>query len=297
MDAAERALLAKTVRDAVAARPSDADVVLRELGWLEMLAAEPDVAIAVVFDALGRTNATATVLDDVMVAALGVAPRADLAIVLPGGLATARIAGATEVLVDAEVLPVDSVRTTPIRGVDPDAGLFAVDVHTTFTDDAVALGRRAIAHQIAGACRTMLDLAREHALDRVQFGRPIARFQAVRHRLADALVEIEALDAALGAAADEPGPTTAALAKAIAGNTARTVAAQCQQVLAGIGFTTDHAFHRYFKRTMVLDGLLGSADDLTLDLGRALLRSRNVPTLIELEGSAAGSTDTRRPPR
>ena len=62
---------------------------------------------------------------------------------------------------------------------------------------AVALGRRAVAHQIAGASRAMLDLARTHALERVQFGRPIARFQAVRHRLADALVAVEALEATL----------------------------------------------------------------------------------------------------
>ena len=127
---------------------------------------------------------------------------------------------------------------------------------------AVALGRRAIAHQMAGASRAMLELARAHALERVQFGRPIGRFQAVRHRLAEALVAIEALDAALTAAADEPTATTAALAKALAGRTARTVAAHCQQVLAGIGFTTDHPFHRYLKRTMLLEGLFGSADEI-----------------------------------
>ena len=286
MDGSERALLASTVLDALSARTGDADAVLHELGWLEMLAAEPDVAIEVVFGALGRTNAVATALDDVMVTALGMQPRADLAVVLPGGFATARIATASEVVVGAEIVPVGSLRATPIRGVDPDAGLFTVDVDATTTNGAVALGRRAIAHQISGACRTMLDLAREHALDRVQFGTPIARFQAVRHRLADSLVAIESLDAALGAAADEPGPETAALAKAIAGNAARAVAAHCQQVLAGIGFTTDHPFHHYFKRTIVLDGLLGSADDLTLQLGRQLLRTRAVPTLVELQGAA-----------
>jgi hypothetical protein len=53
-------------------------------------------------------------------------------------------------------------------------------------------------------------------------------------------------------------------------------------VLAGIGFTTDHAFHRFLKRTMVLDGLLGTADEIALDLGRQLLAARRVPTLIEL---------------
>jgi alkylation response protein AidB-like acyl-CoA dehydrogenase len=128
----------------------------------------------------------------------------------------------------------------------------------------------------------MLDLARAHASERVQFGKPIGRFQAVRHRLADALVAIEAAEAALAAAAADPGPETAVLAKAIAGTTARTVATHCQQVLAGIGFTTDHAFHRYLKRTVVLDGLFGSADDLALDIGRRLLASGKVPKLIEL---------------
>ena len=93
----------------------------------------------------------------------------------------------------------------------------------------------------------------------------------MRHRLADALVAVEALDATLAAAGDEPNPMTAALAKATAGRTARTVAAHCQQVLAGIGFTTDHPFHRFLKRTMVLEGLFGSADEIAIDLGRQLL--------------------------
>ena len=128
----------------------------------------------------------------------------------------------------------------------------------------------------------MLDLARRHALERLQFGRPIARFQAVRHRLADALVAVEALEAALGAARDEPNADTAALAKAVAGRTAHGVARHCQQVLAGIGFTTEHSFHRYLKRTMALEGLFGSADAIVLDVGRRLLEGRRVPTLIEL---------------
>ena len=128
----------------------------------------------------------------------------------------------------------------------------------------------------------MLALARTHALERVQFDRPIASFQAVRHRLADALVAVEALDATLGAAADEPNGLTAALAKATAGRTAKTVATHCQQVLAGIGFTTDHPFHRFLKRTMVLEGLFGSSDEITVAVGRQLLAACRVPTLIEL---------------
>jgi len=314
MDAAERALLEETVRDVVAGAaaagngPGSVDAVLGELGWMEMLDAEPRDAVEIVFTALGAANASAGVLDDVMAAALGVTPRADLAVLLPGfgqwdppgstgGLLTARAATATEVLVvgaGLATVPMSTVAVTPVHGVDPAGGLHRarIDVDSAGVagspldpaawDAAVAAGRRAVGHQVSGATRTMLDLARTHALDRVQFGRPVAQFQAVRHRLAEALVAIEGLDATLGAAWDDGTPITAALAKAAAGRTARTVATHCQQVLAGIGFTTDHPFHLSLKRTMVLEGLFGTADAIVLDVGRTLIRTGTVPTLIEL---------------
>jgi hypothetical protein len=289
MDAAERELLATSVREAIA-RAADADAALTQLGWLDMLSAAPRDAIAIVFTELGRAGATATVLDDVLATALAHEARPGLAVLLPefgrwnspttAGLATARVTNASDVLGG------DVRRVTAVHGVDPDLRLFRVEIDDARAvagwDDAVGLGRRAIAYQIAGACRTMLDLARTHALERVQFGRPIARFQAVRHKLAETLVAIEALDAVLDAAADEPGPMTAALAKAQAGRTAGIVARHCQQVLAGIGFTTDHPFHRFMKRTMVLDGLFGTGEAVTIELGRTLITTRSVPALIEL---------------
>jgi hypothetical protein len=322
MDPGERALLAETVRDAVeaaqakASGPDAVDGALADLGWLEMLDAEPRDAIAIVFTALGAANATATVLDDMLATALGVEPRSDLAVLLPTfagwdapgrvvggrvtaeGLAGPRVAHAAELIpfagddAGAATVPVAAADITEVHGIDPDGGLHAVTVgdaeavsvaaDSRALEAALALGRRAVGHQIAGAARAMLELAREHALARVQFGRPISQFQAVRHRLADALVAIEALEAALTAAADEETPITGALAKAVAGRTAATVGAHCQQVLAGVGFTTDHPFHRYLKRTIALSGLLGSTDAIVLDLGRELLATKTVPTLIEL---------------
>lgn len=319
IEAEERAMMDETVRaavaEAVAGGDGDLDAVLAKLGWWELLAEEPEDAIAIVFGALGATNATATALDDVVVAALGRKPRAGLAVLLPSlcgwdppgradapasGLGTARIARAEELLVVGGTAAEPWVATVPqanaelraVRGIDPDGGLHEVRVATgsggaerldsATWSAAVALGRRAVAHQIEGACRTMLDLARSHALERLQFGRPVARFQAVRHRLADALVAVEALAAALAAARDEPNPETAALAKAVAGRSAQTVSRHCQQVLAGIGFTTEHAFHRHLKRVLALEGLFGSADAIVLDVGRRLLAERRVPTLIEL---------------
>jgi hypothetical protein len=304
MELAERELLATTVRDALSRDAAHVDDALAALGWRDMLSAEPDDAIAIVFSALGEANASATALDDVVIAALGVEPTAGRAALLPpygaweqpasDGIATSRITTADELVVAHDggvvMVPASRATTTPLRGIDPDAGLHTVSVDVDAAraapggdwNHAVARSRRALAHQIAGASRVMLDLARQHAIERVQFGRPIARFQAVRHRLADSLVAIEALDAVLAAAADAPGPETALLAKAQAGQTARVVATHCQQVLAGIGFTTDHPFHRYLKRTMLLDGLFGRAEDLTLSIGRLLVASRAVPTLIEL---------------
>jgi hypothetical protein len=318
MDPAERLLVREAVGGALAAAETNADSVLAGLGWLEMLEAEPRDAIEIVFNALGTTNRAATVLDDVIVLALGETPRPDLAVLLPQygaweapgrveadevhalGLATSRAATAREILVvcsagssvSAVTVPASSAVVRAVGGIDADAGLQVVRVEQVDAveatldgaawEAAAASGRRAVAHQIAGACRAMLALASAHALERVQFVRPIARFQAVRHRLADALVAVEALEATLQVAGDEPNDLTAALAKATAGRSARTVATHCQQVLAGIGFTTDHPFHRFLKRTMVLEGLFGSADEIAADVGRHLLATRRVPTLIEL---------------
>lgn len=295
------------------------DAALAQLGWRAMLDAAPDDALEIGFRELGAANAAASALDDVLAATLGSEPHDELAVLLPPfaawqppgrlaagdvveaqGLASARAATAAETLIvcgderepSLATIPAAAVTVDVVRGMDPSAGLRALRVQgrassVTRLDPAVwsaavARGRRALAHQIEGACRAMLDLARTHALTRQQFGRPIARFQAVRHRLAESLVAVEALASALGAARDEPCAETAALAKAIAGRSAATVVAHCQQVLAGVGFTTEHPFHRFAKRTMVLDGLLGSADRIAADLGRRLLAERRVPTLIEL---------------
>jgi len=299
-------------------KDADIDVVLAQLGWREMLRDEPGDAIDIVFNALGTTNASATALDDVILSALGREPRAELAVMLPRfaawdppgeidaehlharSLATARAATAGEMLVVCGrasepwmvTLPMTALEVRKVRGIDPDAGFRAIRTQGNLAgatrlapgawQSAVVLARRALAQQIAGATRSILDLACTHTKERVQFGRPIARFQAVRHRLADALVAVEALEATLSVMREEPSPETAALAKAVAGRTARTVGAHCQQVLAGIGFTTGHPFHRYLKRTLTLEGLFGSSDEIVLDVGRQLLAKRHVPTLIQL---------------
>jgi hypothetical protein len=319
MDGEERELFEKGLRHATASRTGEAlDAALEDLGWRDALAADPRPAASLLFGLQGAANATSSALDDVVGAALGTEPW-PVAVVLPplgrwdapgrvegeelavggvgtGGLrrrdAAVVVAGTGDGHVTAIVETAD-LALRPIGGVDPALGLVEVTagrvrpsrrstVRPTEWAHAVAAGHVALGHELVGAAREMLRLACEHALERIQFGRPIASFQAVRHRLADTLVAIDAADAALQAAWNDGSPLAAALAKALAGRGARVAGRQCQQVLAGIGFTTEHPLHRYIRRTLVLDGLLGDASSLTRRLGEDLLRSRRLPAILPL---------------
>lgn len=315
MDTEDRELFRNSVRHATRQRTgADLDTALSELGWPDALAAHPGDAVAVLFEEQGEANATSSALDHLLAAALGADPAAT-AVVLPAlggvdppgsvageglvvrGLGTAALGRRPSALVavgDGRVAAVAAAELAPqpIAGLDPRLGLVevAADVAGRASSsaapvpwaDAVALGQRALGHELVGASRAMLGLARDHALDRVQFGRPIAGFQAVRHRLAETLVAIEAAAAALQSAGDDATPFSAAVAKAIAGRSARTAARHCQQVLAGIGFTDEHDLHLYVRRVLVLDHLLGDSRSLTRRLGEQLLADRSLPAILPL---------------
>lgn len=121
-----------------------------------------------------------------------------------------------------------------------------------------------LANEMAGGCQVMLDTAVEYAKLRMQFGRPIGSFQAVKHKCADMLLAVEhaksaAYYAAAAIDAGEAGiPALAALAKATAAEAYLRVAADCIQIHGGIGFTWDHDTHLWFKRAKSSEMLLGS---------------------------------------
>jgi hypothetical protein len=304
MNSEELELFRASLEQATATHTGKAlDDALDELGWWDALSADRRAAVSTLFELQGRANATSSSLDMVMADALGV----DAAVVLPPlgsvdppgkngaicGLGTGALQRRHRAAVATgdSLVVVDTTGLTlrPVGGLDPAMGIVEVSAEglraatqSASWATAVAAGQLALAHELVGASRAMLQLARDHATERIQFGRPIAAFQAVRHRLAESLVAIEAADAAVAAAWDVESPVNAALAKAIAGRSARTAARHCQQVLAGIGFTTEHPFHRYLRRTLVLDGLLGDARMLTKQLGKDLLRTRRLPPLLPL---------------
>jgi len=256
MDAAERDLLAETLRKTMTAVSGpELDAALTEFGWADLLASSPDVAIPLVFGLLGETGAHAPLINDVILGAVG----GTVPLPYAGGswVVWERAGGAGATL-------------------DGDVWLRPVEVGAPVP---MAAGRRALGWWLVGISRAMLSLARQHALDRVQFGRPLASFQAVRHRLAETLVAIEGAEATLVAARDELGSL---LAKAAAGRAALTTARHCQQVLGGIGFTAEHDLHRHVRRALVLDGLLGSARELTAEAGALVRQQRVAPRLVEL---------------
>ena len=147
---------------------------------------------------------------------------------------------------------------------------------------ATRAARHALGHQFQGIAAAMLELARDHALERTQFGRPIGSFQAVRHKLAETLVAVESGAAAMRAADEDPSDLLVDLGRAAAGRSARIAARHCQQVLAGIGFTEEHDFHRFLFRSIELEGLYGDTSCITAALGTKLLDSGKVPRLIQL---------------
>jgi len=121
----------------------------------------------------------------------------------------------------------------------------------------------ALANEMVGGAQTMLESAVSYAKLRVQFGRPIGSFQAIKHKLADMLLEVElakssAYCAAQAAAVDDPEwPAIANLAKAAASEAYVHAATECIQIHGGIGFTWDNDTHLWFKRAKSSEVFLG----------------------------------------
>jgi alkylation response protein AidB-like acyl-CoA dehydrogenase len=123
----------------------------------------------------------------------------------------------------------------------------------------------AISAELCGTAQRALEMSVEYAKTRQQFGRPIGSYQAVSHKCADMLVQVESAKSLTYYAAwavdnDVPeAPLAAAMAKAYASDAARLVTGAAIQVHGGIGFTWEHDMHLYFKRAKWGETTLGDA--------------------------------------
>lgn len=139
------------------------------------------------------------------------------------------------------------------------------------------LARLAVAAEQLGVAQRCLELSVAYTGERVQFGRAIASFQAVKHRCAEMMVRVEAARSAVyGAAAtitDDPAaaPREAAMAKSVADEAAFFCAREAIQLHGGVGFTWEYDPHLYFKRAQANGAWLGRGDALLAELAEALL--------------------------
>lgn len=204
-------------------------------------------------------EATACVVYDAAAPVIG-APQADVAVaIVDGALVVADVRNrrpAAEPAMDRTRtlgwLDLDGAPTEQIGGADAVA-------------DLVDRGTVLYSAELLGGAAAVLELAVEYAKEREQFGRPIGSFQAVKHRCADMLVDVEGMRSAVywaawcQAAATDDRSIAASTAKIWCADAAKRVMASGLQVHGGIGFTWEHDLHLYLKRSQLSQVSFGSA--------------------------------------
>ena len=130
---------------------------------------------------------------------------------------------------------------------------------------ALDAGRLALCAEAVGAMDVLKDMTRDYLMQRQQFGRPIAMFQALQHRLVDFSIEIEQARSIVIHAAGkfETGERALAVAKAknLIGRAGKLVAEEAVQMHGGIGMTWEYAGSHYAKRLIMIDHQLGDTED------------------------------------
>jgi hypothetical protein len=314
MDAEDVAQITATLRQALSADPTRARDTVLDFGWAEILSDEPQVAVTTLFPLYGELLAAGSVLDQVLLHAGGLGDAdPDTRVVLPapgGPVAPGRLDVDGKVHLDGVIQAGDGpllaacvddagqwslavCPPAPVRAgepLDPAAGwirtigpvtpekLLGADALGTDPADVwqrmVTAGRRALAHELVAVAAAMEAMTVEHVRTRTQFGQPLGRFQAVKHQLADVHLWRQVATLSAEAAWEDGGPESAALAKAAAVRAGRTARAVCQQLLGGMGFTWEHDFHRYLRRALTLEPLLGDRAALHAEIGAAVRAGR-----------------------
>jgi alkylation response protein AidB-like acyl-CoA dehydrogenase len=165
---------------------------------------------------------------------------------------------------------------TPLQTLDPTRRLSRLDLDRApatrigpagdaeYLRHVLDLAVVALAHEQVGGASACLEAAVEYAKGRVQFNRPIGSFQAIKHKCADLLLEVEAArsaaQAAAGVAAEDPEglPAAAALAGSYCAEAYTHAAKENIQIHGGIGFTWEHDAHLYLKRAKTSELLFGT---------------------------------------
>jgi alkylation response protein AidB-like acyl-CoA dehydrogenase len=151
----------------------------------------------------------------------------------------------------------------PLPSMDPTRRLARITPQSTAplgADPGIAdVAAILLAAEQIGAAARCLELTVQYSKERVQFSRPIGSFQALKHRMADLHVTVQAARAVVNDALEAPSATSAALARVAATEAFNTVAAEGIQLHGGIAITWEHDMQLYFKRAHGSSQLLGPA--------------------------------------
>jgi alkylation response protein AidB-like acyl-CoA dehydrogenase len=178
---------------------------------------------------------------------------------------------------DGELVKWNDPTASPVATMDPTRRLASVRPGSTerlgpdpgMADTAAIL----LAAEQIGAATRCLDLTVEYCTDRVQFGRPIGSFQALKHRMADMYVAVQSARAVVADAINAPTATSAALARLAATEAFTAIAAEAIQLHGGIAITWEHDIQLYFKRAHGSAQLFGPPGDQLRQLESVVFRA------------------------
>ena len=251
-------------------------------GWVELCVALEETGRVLLKAPMLSTAVAATLVpDDLLPGLLDGNTRTALALDTDCSVESGCLSGVMPQVVDAgdaslllvgvgeDLYAVHDFATTPLPTLDASRPQAQVEVagaaarHIGSASTARDLLHLALAAESVGAARRCIEMSVDHLKMREQFGRPLGSFQALRHRVADLTVAVEAAAsmswyAATAAAGGAPDlPVLAPLAKATAADAFTHAAGECIQLHGGIGFTWEHDAHLFFKRawsTALLSG-------------------------------------------
>ncbi len=171
---------------------------------------------------------------------------------------------------DGRIVRWTDVTVEPARTLDPTrrlarlrpGGTAVIGPDPGIADTAAIL----LAAEQIGAAARCLDLTVAYTKQRVQFGRPIGSFQALKHRMADLHVAVQAARAVVGDAVADPGAVNARLARLAASEAFCAVAGEAIQLHGGIAITWEHDMQLYFKRAHGSSQLLGPPSEQLREL-------------------------------
>lgn len=183
----------------------------------------------------------------------------------PGYVINGDIADVVVAVEDGQLTRWTNFTVEPLVSMDPTRRLARLESQTGepigpdpgLADVAAIL----LAAEQIGAAGGCLDLTVAYTKDRVQFGRPIGSFQALKHRMADLYVLVQSARAVVDDAVADPSPTLAALARIAASEAFSAVAGESIQMHGGVAITWEYDIQLYFKRAHASAQLLGPTRD------------------------------------